>query len=171
MRLQTERLTLREFADGDAEVLGQMNTEPEVMRYIGNGLPRDPEQAFELVEKFKAAWAERGYGTFAVEIRESGEFAGFAAMAPPTFLPEIMPVIEVGWRLRRDLWGKGYATEAAREVIRFAFEEVGLDRVVSCIHSENAASIRVAEKLGMALERETVVPGYEVPCNVYELKA
>ncbi|THV41956.1 GNAT family N-acetyltransferase [Glycomyces buryatensis] len=170
VQLKTERLILRPFTEGDAEPFAAINADPEVMRYIGNGQPRDLERTREGIEKSVRDWDEQGWGTFAVEETATGELVGFAALAVPTFLPEILPAVEVGWRFKRDRWGRGYAPEAARAAIAFGFEEVGLDRVVSCIHSDNAASIRVAEKLGMTLERRTVVPGLEVPCSVYELK-
>lgn len=169
--LKTERLLLRPLGTGDAEALAVINADPDVMRYIGNGTPRDLEQTEALVAKAAAHWDVHGWGTFAVSEKGTGDLVGLGILAEPTFLPEIMPVTEVGWRVKRDRWGRGYAPEAARAVIGFAFGELGLDRVVSCIHSENAASVRVAEKLGMTLERETIVPGYEVPCSVYERKA
>ncbi|MFG3339305.1 GNAT family N-acetyltransferase [Glycomyces sp. NPDC048151] len=171
LELKTERLLLRPLATGDAEALAAINADPEVMRYIGDGGPRTLEQTEALTEKVAAHWVEHGWGAFAVCEKETGFLVGLGILATPTFLPEILPVTEVGWRIGRDRWGRGYAPEAARAVVGFAFGELGLDRVVSCIHSENRASIRVAEKLGMSLERETVVPGYEVPCSVYELKA
>lgn len=170
-RLETERLVLREWTEDDVEPFAAMNADPDVMRYIGDGLPRTVQQSREAVELMMRRWDEQGWGTFAVELAETREFVGFAALAVPAFLPEILPAVEVGWRIERRRWGQGLAPEAARAVMGFAFDELGLDRVVSCIHSQNAASIRVAEKLGMTLERETVVPVREVPCSVYERRA
>ncbi len=169
--IETERLLLRPLASGDGEALAEINADPEVMRFIGDGSPRDTEQTEALVAKVAAHWDAHGWGAFALTERDTGDLVGLAILATPNFLPEILPVTELGWRVKRDRWGRGYAPEAARAVLGFAFGELGLDRVVSCIHSDNKASIRVAEKLGMALERETVVPGHEVPCSVYELKA
>jgi RimJ/RimL family protein N-acetyltransferase len=123
------------------------------------------------VAKVAAHWDAHGWGTFAVRERDTGDLVGLGILATPSFLPEILPATEVGWRIGRDRWGRGYAPEAARAVVGFAFGELGLDRVVSCIHTENAASVRVAEKLGMHLERETVVPDFDVPCSVYQLRA
>lgn len=171
VELETERLLLRPLGSDDTAELAAINADPEVMRYIGNGEARDLAQTEALVAKVAAHWDAHGWGAFAVRERDTGDLAGLGILATPSFLPEILPATEVGWRIGRDRWGRGYAPEAARAVIGFAFGELGLDRVVSCIHSENAASIRVAEKLGMGLERETVVPGFEVPCSVYELKA
>ncbi|GAA1678368.1 GNAT family N-acetyltransferase [Glycomyces endophyticus] len=171
MELETERLLLRPLAAADAAALAPINADPEIMRYIGTGDPRTPEQTEALCAKAAAHWDEHGWGAFAVCERATGELVGLGVLATPSFLPEILPATEVGWRVARSRWGRGYAPEAARAVIGFAFGELGLDRVVSCIHAENAASVRVAEKLGMVLERETVVPRLEVPCRVYERKA
>lgn len=171
IELKTERLTLRPLATGDAEALAAINADPEVMRFIGDGSPRDLEQTEALVAKVEAHWDAHGWGAFAIDEAATGALVGLAILATPNFLPEILPVTELGWRVKRDRWGRGYAPEAARAVMGFAFDDLGLERVVSCIHFENAASIRVAEKLGMTLERETVVPNFEVPCSVYERKA
>lgn len=174
--LRTERLLLRPLAVEDAPALHALNADPEVMRYIGNGDPLTPAQTEARTAKAAAHWDEHGWGVFAVLEPGTAEAAtrtlvGWAALATPNFLPEILPATELGWRMRRDRWGRGYAPEAARAAMDFAFGELGLDRVVSCIHSENIASIRVAEKLGMTLERETTVPIHEVPCSVYEREA
>ncbi|GAA2292820.1 GNAT family N-acetyltransferase [Glycomyces scopariae] len=171
MELKTERLSLRPLAESDAKDLAAINADPEVMRYIGSGAPRTPEQTEALCAKAAAHWDEHGWGAFAVSERATGDLVGLGILATPSFLPEILPATEVGWRIARERWGRGYAPEAARAVVGFAFGDLGLDRVVSCVHAENAASVRVAEKLGMALERETVVPGLDVPCRVYELRA
>jgi RimJ/RimL family protein N-acetyltransferase len=171
MEIETERLLLRPLAAADAAALAPINADPEVMRYIGYGAPRTLEQTEALCAKVAAHWDEHGWGAFALSERATGDLVGLGVLATPAFLPEILPAVEVGWRVARDRWGRGYAPEAARAVIGFAFGDLGLDRVVSCIHTENAASVRVAEKLGMTLERETAVPVYEVPCSVYELKA
>ena len=171
LELATQRLLLRPVADADTAALAVMNADPEVMRYIGDGAPRTLEQTEGLVAKVMAHWDAYGWGAFAATERDTGALVGLGILATPTFLPEILPVTELGWRFARDRWGRGYATEAARAVAGFAFGELGLDRVVSCIHSDNRASIRVAEKLGMTLERETTVPVHEVPCSVYELRA
>jgi RimJ/RimL family protein N-acetyltransferase len=171
IELETERLVLRPLTTDDTEALAAINADPEVMRYIGHGTPRTLADTEALTAKVAAHWDAHGWGAFAVRENGTGDLVGLGILATPAFLPEILPATEVGWRIGRDRWGRGYAPEAARAVLGFAFGELGLDRVVSCIHSENAASVRVAEKLGMALERTTVVPDYEVPCSVYELKA
>jgi RimJ/RimL family protein N-acetyltransferase len=115
----------------------------------------------------RATWDERGFGLFALETRDTGEFVGWAGLAVPEFLPEILPAVEIGWRLDRRFWGHGYATEAAAEALRFGFGECGLERVVSIRHVDNERSRRVMEKLGLAYEFDTVVPGNGQPVAVH----
>ena len=168
-RLTTERLVLRPFTEADIEPFAAINAEPDVMRYIGKGVPLTTEQTRESVAKFMRLREEQGWGIFAVDLAETGELLGLSALAVPEVPPALLPAVEVGWRIGPAHWAKGYAPEPARETIRFAFEDLDMDRLVACIHSVNAASIRVAEKLGMTLARETVVPEIDVPCRVYEL--
>ncbi|WP_100449083.1 GNAT family N-acetyltransferase [Glycomyces xiaoerkulensis] len=169
--LRTERLVLRPVTTADVEPLVEINADTEVMRYIGNGSPRTLAETRTAVEKMTRHWDEQGWGPFVVGLAGTGEPIGLAILAVPGFLPEILPAVEVGWRIGRNRWGRGYAPEAAAAVIRFAFEELGMERLVSCVHRDNTASVRVTEKLGMSLERETTVPDLEVPVKVYELRA
>lgn len=167
--LKTDRLTLRGWRDDDLDALAVMNADPEVMRYIMDGSVRDRRQSAEGLRKMVATWEERGYGLFAVEIRDSGVLIGWAGLTVPDFLPEVMPAVEIGWRLDRASWGCGYATEAARAAMRFGFLDCGLDRIISIRQVENARSARVMEKLGLAYEFETVVPGHDLPVAVHAI--
>jgi RimJ/RimL family protein N-acetyltransferase len=92
---------------------------------------------------------ERGFGLMVAELRESGEFVGFVGLSVPQFEAPFMPAVEIGWRLAAEYWGKGLATEAARETLRFAFEKVGLESVVSFTVPANMRSRRVMERIGM----------------------
>jgi RimJ/RimL family protein N-acetyltransferase len=85
------------------------------------------------------------------------------------FLPEILPAVEIGWRLRREHWGHGYATEAAEELLRFGLTEAGLDRVVSIRQVDNARSERVMDKLGLRFELQTTVPATGQPVAVHAI--
>ncbi|MEU6914815.1 GNAT family N-acetyltransferase [Streptomyces olindensis] len=165
----TERLRLRQWTDADLDPLAELDADPEVMRYIGDGSPGTRERTAAALARARAAWDERGYGLFAAEETATGELIGWVGLSIPGYLPEIMPAVEIGWRLRRRSWGRGYATEAAREVLAFAFDEVGLERVVSICHVDHHASARVMAKLGMAHERTTRVPAHGQPVQVRSL--
>ncbi|WP_218001850.1 GNAT family N-acetyltransferase [Microtetraspora malaysiensis] len=166
MERLTERLRLRMWRDDDLDPLAAMDGDPEVMRYIGDGVPRTREQTAEALVRRGLGWQERGFGLFAVEVRETGDFAGWVGLAVPEFLPEVLPAVEIGWRLGRAHWGRGYATEAAREVLAFGFREVGLEEIVSVARVDNEASLRVMAKLGMRPERRTTVPSTGRPVQV-----
>jgi RimJ/RimL family protein N-acetyltransferase len=95
---------------------------------------------------------------------------GFTGLAIPDFLPEIMPAVEIGWRLARAHWDRGYATEAARAALAFGFERVGLDRIVSVYAVGNEASGNVMRKIGMHLDRETTHPASGRAVRVYAIE-
>jgi RimJ/RimL family protein N-acetyltransferase len=160
--LTTERLLLRTPTEADIEPLLEMNTDPEVMGYIGDGSlgPVDLESTAGIVARARQGWAENGFGMLSVLTLDGGEYAGWVTLAVPRFLPQILPAVEIGWRFRRGCWGRGYATEAATPLLEFAFAEVALDRVVSIRHPANDRSGRVMEKLGLRVVGEEVVPSH-----------
>ncbi|WP_035850821.1 GNAT family N-acetyltransferase [Kitasatospora azatica] len=165
----TPRLLLRQWRDTDLDPLAELHADPVVMRYIAAGEPQTREESARSLERFRAGWREHGFGLFAAQLRATGEFVGWVGLAVPDFLPEVLPAVEIGWRLRRQHWGQGYATEAAREVLAFGFGELGLDRLVSIYQLPNHASAHVMEKLGMVPERRTVSPGNGRAVQVTEL--
>ncbi|GAA0584637.1 GNAT family N-acetyltransferase [Paractinoplanes ferrugineus] len=167
--IETDRLRLRRWRDDDLDALAAINADPEVMRYILDGAVRDRAQSADSLARMMRDWDERGFGLFAVERRDTGALLGWAGLAVPEFLPEVLPAVEIGWRLARPAWGRGYATEAAAAALRFAFEEHGLDRVISIRHVDNERSRRVMEKLGLTHEFDTVVPGHDQPVAVHAL--
>jgi RimJ/RimL family protein N-acetyltransferase len=154
-QLETDHLTLRMLRHSDLDAYAQMCADPEVMRYIGDGQPLARPMAWRNLAMMIGHWSLRGYGLWAVEERSSGVFVGRIGC----WNPEGWPGFEVGWMLRRPFWGQGYATEAARTAIRFAFTELKQSQVISLIHPENAPSIRVAQRLGERLLDSTEVMG------------
>jgi RimJ/RimL family protein N-acetyltransferase len=158
--LSTTRLVLRQPEESDVEPIMAMDADPEVMRYIGTGaiIPPDRDRALQSVTRWRKQWDEQGFGMCSVIVRETGDYAGWVTLAVPAFLPEILPAVEIGFRLRREYWGQGYATEAATELLRFGLTEVGLDRVVSIRDIDNARSERLLDKLGLHFECQTTVP-------------
>jgi RimJ/RimL family protein N-acetyltransferase len=167
--LETPRLILRRWREDDLAPLAEIYGDPEVMRFIGDGSVRTWEQTSAGLVLMERDWEERGFGMFAVEVRDTGELAGWVGLAVPNFLPEVLPAVEIGWRLGRPFWGKGIATEGARAVLGFGFLDCGLDRIVSIRHVDNQASARVMDKLGMRFDRRTVVPSHGQPVEVYAL--
>jgi RimJ/RimL family protein N-acetyltransferase len=167
--LRTERLVLRRWRQEDLEPYAEMCADAEVMRWIGNGQVRTREACARAISSFERAWEDRGFGLFAIELQTSGRLIGSVGLSVPDFLPEILPSVEIGWRLATAQWGKGLATEGARAALAFGFGQVGLDRIVSVHQVGNGASGRIMEKLGMRLERETVDPSCARPVRVYEM--
>jgi len=169
--IETARLLLRGWRDADVEAYVALCADPEVMRYIGDGTPQTREQAAAAMQSFRNGWVALGWDLFCVARRDDDVCIGFAGLHVPDFLPEILPAVEVGWRLARSEWGRGYATEAGAAAMRFGFDTVGLDRLVSVAHADNTASTNIMRKLGMTFERATVHPRHEVPLVVYDRTA
>jgi RimJ/RimL family protein N-acetyltransferase len=156
--LQTQRLTLRSPRVEDAKALLEVFGDADAMRYIGDGRTRTLEELCLALERGISLEAEHGFNMFVVVRREDGRVLGDCGLSvwQPT------GETEVGWRFAKEHWRHGYAYEAAKAVLRFAAEEVGLTRVISVIHPENVASKRLAERLGFAAEREEEVDGIPV---------
>jgi RimJ/RimL family protein N-acetyltransferase len=147
--LTTDRLLLRRWHESDRAAFAALNADPEVMRYFPSTRTRAESDA--LVDRLDAAIEADGFGLWAVERRDSGAFVGFVGLSRPTFDPALVGQVEIGWRLAREAWGQGVATEAAREVVRFAFDPSGADlpALVSFTAATNEPSRRVMRRLGM----------------------
>lgn len=150
--LRTEHLILRRLCPDDLEPLAAMNADPEVMCYFPACLDRSETEA--LIARMDRHFVRHGFGWWAVDVPGVRSFAGFVGLLVPAFHAHFTPCVEVGWRLPRPLWGRGYATEAGRVSIDFAFDHLGLDEVVSMAVVDNAASRRVMERLGMTRRPE-----------------
>jgi RimJ/RimL family protein N-acetyltransferase len=172
-QLTTDRLLLRRWdADADLDDYHEVCSDPEVMRYIGDGTPaRDPSDTAGAIDRYEAEWDEYGFGLFAVELRRTGELIGFVGLSHPTFLPDLMPVVEIGWRLGRRWWGQGLATEGARAVLDWAFNVVGVEEVVSIHQVGNDPSARIMQKLGMTFEQSLRHPKVGRELHVYRATA
>jgi RimJ/RimL family protein N-acetyltransferase len=143
----TPGLWLRQWRASDREPFAALNADPVVMEFLGGCLNRATSDA--LARKAEAEIARQGWGLWAVELRDSGAFIGFVGLHVPSFEAAFTPCVEIGWRLARDSWGKGFATEAARECVRFAFETLALDELVSFTVPLNRRSRALMERLGM----------------------
>ena len=145
--LRTARLLLRAFREEDRAPFAAINADPDVMAYMPKRLGADEGDA--LYARIVSEWSEHGFGLFAVEVPEVAPFVGFVGLARPAFEASFTPCVEIGWRLARSAWGHGYATEAARAVLAFGFETVGLGEILSWTVPQNERSWRVMERLGM----------------------
>lgn len=145
--LRTDRLWLRAWRGSDRAPYAALNADPEVMEHFPAPLSRAESDAH--VDRMIAALDEQGWGLWAVEVPGEADFIGFIGLNVPRFDAPFTPCVEVGWRLARSAWGRGYAPEGARAALTFAFDELGLDEVLSFTSVGNAKSRRVMEKLGM----------------------
>jgi len=151
MELHTERLLLRHWTEADRVPFADLNADPVVMEHFPSTLDRPASDA--LADRIAARLDEHGWGLWAVEVVDTGRFAGFTGLNPvPPAIRELTrgaPATEVGWRLAPWAWGHGYATEAARAAVTHAFEGLGLPEIVSFTATGNLRSRAVMERLGM----------------------
>ncbi len=147
IHIEPARLLLRDWSDADAEPFAAINSDPRVMEFFSRPLDRTESDAF--LARNQAAIDANGYGLYAVEVKDGAAFIGYVGLARPGFEAHFTPAIEIGWRLAREAWGHGYATEGARAVADHAFGALGLDALVSFTAEWNRASRRVMEKTGM----------------------
>jgi RimJ/RimL family protein N-acetyltransferase len=166
--LETDRLTLRRFTEADEDNLFELNSDPEVMRFLTGGrpTPRDTVRT-RILPAFLACYERfAGFGFWAADEKPTAQFLGWFHLRPP--LPDASPAgwledgsIELGYRLRRSAWGKGYATEGSRALIDKGFAEFGVPRVVAETTMDNWASRRVMEKSGLSLVGTFTCDGLE----------
>lgn len=165
--LTTERLSLRHFHILDAEAMMQVFGDPEVMRF-GDGV-QTPEWIQNWIstclQRYHQTW---GFGPYAVVEKQSPEPIGYCGLF---YFPNVdgRPEVEIGYRLRRSAWGQGFATEAARAVRGYAFNILGMQRMIALIDPSNMGSIHVAEKIGMRYEKDVMLPGYTYPDRLYAI--
>ena len=152
--LTTARLRLEPYRDEHVDGLYALNSDPEVMRYL-SGKPETIADTRAVVERVKARWAEVGYSWWAFIERETGELVGAGCLQnlrrEATTLPDLDCPLEIGWRLRRDRWGRGYASEAASAIGDFAFGR-GAEELFAVCHPENLDSAKVMQRIGMQLQ-------------------
>lgn len=145
--LSTERLILRNWKPDDRVPFARMNADHMIMEYFPRKL--DEKASNRLVERFQKHIDEHGYGPYAVEHKDSGEFIGFVGLHNVEMDVPFAPAVEIAWRLDYGYWGKGYATEAARAVIQQAFSALSMKEIVAFAVHDNTRAIHIMEKLGM----------------------
>ncbi|MGI9576875.1 MAG: GNAT family N-acetyltransferase [Microthrixaceae bacterium] len=161
--LRTQRLLLRPWQDPDREPFAALNSDPQVMEHFPATLSRGQSDAF--VDRIAAQFEDSGWGLWAAEVTDGstlhGDFIGFVGLWPADHVESSS--IEVGWRLAKRAWGRGYAPEAAAEALRYGFEVVGMEEILSFTVPENGNSRRVMEKVGLRrrIERDFEHPNVD----------
>lgn len=146
--LQTERLLLRQWTDDDFASFAEICADKEVMEYFPSPLAED--ESFDTGSRIQSLIHERGWGFWAVEIPNQARFIGFVGLHTPKQSLTFSPCVEIGWRLAKAYWNQGYATEAARESLRYGFTKLGLNEIVSFTTVANVRSQAVMKKIGMS---------------------
>jgi RimJ/RimL family protein N-acetyltransferase len=168
--IETERLVLRPFTHDDLDGLISLHGEESFWHFpLGRAMTKAETE--EFLERLIGRYEDEGLGQHAVVERSTGLLAGWAGLSVPHFLPEVLPAVEVGWRLGEAFRGRGYATEAGAATIRWGFEARNLDRIISIFEPGNVASGAVMERLGLTLDRITSLPQRELEVNVLVLTA
>lgn len=152
---ETVRLRLRPWRDEDRLPYAALNADPEVREYFPGVLDFAGSEAER--ERIQARIEQQGWGFWAVELKETGAFIGFTGLNASEGLP-CSPCVEIGWRLARAYWGKGYASEAAREALRIGFEQLALDEIIAFTALGNHRSRAVMERLGMRTRKTSIIP-------------
>jgi ribosomal-protein-alanine N-acetyltransferase len=146
----TERLRLRLWVAADREPFAALNADPLVMEHFLAPLSRADSDG--LADRIEAKFQAQGFGFWAVEVQGVASFAGFIGISVPSFETHFTPCVEIGWRLAREHWGQGYATEGAAAALRHGFDTLRLAEIVAFTAPGNSRSRRVMEKLGMQLD-------------------
>ncbi len=145
--IKTERLILRPWREEDLEPFARLNADPRVMEFFPGVLTQ--EESDQFAKRICIAMKQQGWGLWAVSIPDVADFIGYIGLAPVNFVADFTPAVEVGWRLAYDFWNNGYATEGAQATLKYGFETLQLDEIVSFTAIQNTRSQKVMEKIGM----------------------
>ena len=147
LELESARLVLRQWRDGDLQDFARMCADPQVMRYFPAKLSHLESAA--LIGRIRGHFAEYGFGLWALQRKDTGEFIGLTGLLNVSFEADFAPAVEIGWRLAREHWGLGYASEAAWTALRAGFDQLKLEELVSFTAGQNAQSEKVMQAIGM----------------------
>ena len=145
---QSDRLGFRPWKASDEVPFGQMNSDPLVMEFFPKMLTAEENRAF--VKRIMDAFAENNSCFYAVDLLETGEFIGFIGFSRPRFEADFTPCVEIGWRLKKEVWGQGLATEGAKRCLEYGFDDLGFEEVFSFTATLNKRSERIMQKIGMS---------------------
>jgi len=160
---ETPRLFLRRFTDADAPLVYKMNSDPEIVKYIHEPVLENEEQAKKILTDFILPQYKLNLGRWAIHTKADYEFIGWCGLK---YIKET-GIIDLGYRLLKTAWGKGYATEAAQYTLIYGLRDLKIKEITGMAHVENIASIKVLEKIGMKFTRDEIVDGQ--PVKVYTL--
>lgn len=144
---KSERLGFRNWTENDLTEFGKINADLEVMEHFPK--PLTEKETAEFIDRLKKHYTKNGFNYFATEILESGELIGFIGLAFQDYKTDFTPAVDIGWRLKKSAWGKGYATEGAKKCLQFAFNELNLEKIISTCTEKNSKSENVMKKIGM----------------------
>jgi RimJ/RimL family protein N-acetyltransferase len=159
--LRSERLSLSPLGPAHLDALWPINADPEVMAFIGAPLTR--EASADLIERAVAHWERHGFGLFAATERDSGELIGWIGLVVPSFEARFTPCVEIGWRLARQFWGRGLASEGARAVRAHAHRTLDIEEIVSFTAATNIRSRAVMERVGLTRDEASDFDHPNVP--------
>lgn len=170
--IKTKRLILRDWQESDLKPFIKMNLDPDVRRYFPN--LQTPEESVNYAKASQKSILDRGFGLFAVERKDTGEFIGFTGIrvleADGSLDFEFLPCIEIGWRLAKKHWNQGFATEAARGVMKFVERQTDIKEVYAFTAKKNIPSINIMEKLGMEVvtefEHPSIMEGHSLKPHI-----
>ena len=160
IQLESSRLILRQWKATDFEDFANLNADPTVMAHFPATLSK--LESLQLAEKFQTIIAENGWGFWAVELKKNHQFIGFVGLQNQPTRFSFSPCVEIGWRLAQQFWHQGYATEAAQVCLKFAFEQLALEEVVSFTAMSNVPSQQVMQRLGMQYIKNFIHPALDV---------
>lgn len=170
---QSERLGFRNWINADIEIMAKINADVDVMRFFPS--TQTPEQTEQFIKRMQKSFAESGFCYFAVDSLQNQELIGFIGLAEQKFEADFTPCIDIGWRLSKASWNKGFATEGAKRCLDFAFRDLHLEKVMAMAPQINLPSINVMQKIGM----KKVLTFYNhpylqaderlKPCELYEI--
>lgn len=149
---RSDRLGFRNWTTQDLVEFSKMNSDSEVMEHFPKALTQ--KESAKLIKRFQSHYEKNGYTYFASDVLETGEWIGFIGLAYQEYITEFTPATDIGWRLKRSAWGKGYATEGAKRCLEFAFKEMNLESVIATCTVNNVKSENVMKKIGMVKKGE-----------------
>ncbi|KNF08350.1 acetyltransferase, GNAT family [Gottschalkia purinilytica] len=164
--IETERLILRDWKQSDLEEFRKINSDEVVMEYFPKTLSEQETDA--MYEAIQKEFEEYNYGLYAVEVKENKEFIGLIGFHRATFDSDFTPCVEIGWRLKKEAWGKGYATEGAKACLKYGFEQLGFEEIYSFTAKINTRSQNVMKKLGMNYVKDFNHPKVESDSVLYK---